>query len=170
MKEKKITWRGNSARNRSQGILGMAEREERTASSLGESLRGEAGWSKKSLCLSPKAHMGTRLYVQGVPRILTIHVLITAAFLIIFGIFLQLAQSLLSHKPSLSGLLSLSAASRPRSLKSPSCLSYLSAIASFICLVFLIFPSCYFGHRGCLPVLSEWDISACWCGEGTKRS
>lgn len=54
-------------------------------------------------------------------------------------------------------------------LKSASCLSYLSALDSFICIYFLIFPSCHFWPSDCLSVFSVWGISACWCGKEQNR-
>ena len=54
------------------------------------------------------------------------------------------------------------------SLKSASCLSYLSARESFICIYFLIFPSCHFWPSDCPSAFSVRGISACWCGEGTE--
>lgn len=65
---------------------------------------------KRSHCVCPLSTHVECLYAPGIPRILIIHAFITAAFLIIFGIFLQCAQSLLSLKQSLPGPLSLSAA------------------------------------------------------------
>lgn len=171
MKEKKRTWRRNSARNRSQGILKMAEREEDTHPHLKRVWEGKLAGQRSHWVCPRKRTWGPIFTVQGGPRIWTIHAFVTAAFLIIFGIFLRLAQSLLSRKQSLSGLLSPSAASRPRSLKPPSCLSYLSAHASFICLYFFkSFPAATLG-TGVVPWFSEnetfqhADVGKRWNGQ-----
>lgn len=81
--------------------------------------------SERSPCACPSSTHVEWLYVLGIPGILIIHTFITAAFLIIFGVFLQIVQNLLSCKHSRSGLLSLSAAWKPRPLNLPAvCLTF----------------------------------------------
>lgn len=91
-------------------------------------------------------------------RSLDRHALTAVVFLIPVGTFPQLAHSCLSHQQPLPGDCCPLSCWGPCPLNLPTVFitsqPWLLLSAGF----FLIFPSCHFGHNGCLWDLSEWSV------------